>query len=194
MTTVSAIAVYCGSKPGNNPAYAEAAQALGAAFAARGIRLVYGGGRIGLMGLVADSVLAGGGEVTGVIPRFLSEWEVEHQFVTELVEVDTMHERKQRMFDAADAFVILPGGLGTLEEAFEVITWKQLRQHDKPIIVLDVDGYWQHLLALVDGVIAEGFAHPAARDLFTSVTRVDEVFDAIAAAPPPHMDVFTDHL
>ena len=194
MKTLNAIAVFCGSRAGSDAAYAEAARRLGAALAARGIGLVFGGGRIGLMGIVADAVLAGGGRVTGVIPEFLDQLEVSHDGVTELIKVGSMHARKHTMFTRADAFVILPGGLGTLDECMEIITWKQLRQHSKPIVVLDVGGYWQNLLALIDDVIDAGFAHPKARQLFTSVASVDDVFAAIAAAPEPDKIVLDSHL
>jgi uncharacterized protein (TIGR00730 family) len=194
MEKLDAIAVFCGSREGSDPAYALAARQLGAAMAARGIGLVFGGGRIGLMGIIADAVLAGGGRVTGVIPEFLDQLQVSHDGVSELIKVGSMHARKNTMFRLADAFVILPGGLGTLDECLEIITWKQLRQHSKPIVVLDVGGYWQGLLALVDDVIAAGFAHPEARQLFTSVTDVEDVFTAVADAPEPDRIVLDSHL
>ena len=194
MEKLDAIAVFCGSREGADPAYAQAAWQLGAEMAARGIGLVFGGGRIGLMGIIADAVLKGGGHVTGVIPEFLDQMEVSHNEVTELIKVGSMHARKNTMFSRADAFVILPGGLGTLDECMEIITWKQLRQHSKPIVVLDVGGYWRNLMALVDDVIDAGFAHPKARQLFTSVTSVDEVFSAINEAPEPDRIVLDSHL
>ena len=194
MEKLDAIAVFCGSREGADPAYAQAAGQLGAEMAARGIGLVFGGGRIGLMGIIADAVLKGGGHVTGVIPEFLDQMEVSHNEVTELIKVGSMHARKNTMFSRADAFVILPGGLGTLDECMEIITWKQLRQHSKPIVVLDVGGYWRNLMALVDDVIDAGFAPPKARQLFTSVTSVDEVFSAINEAPEPDRIVLDSHL
>jgi len=194
MEKLDAIAVFCGSREGADPAYAQAARQLGAEMAGRGIGLVFGGGRIGLMGIIADAVLKGGGHVTGVIPEFLDQMEVSHDGVSELIKVASMHERKNTMFARADAFVILPGGLGTLDECMEIITWKQLRQHSKPIVVLDVAGYWRGLMALVDDVIDAGFAHPKARQLFTSVTSVEDVFAAINEAPEPDPIVLDSHL
>lgn len=194
MDKLDAIAVFCGSREGADPAYAQAARQLGADMAARGIGLVFGGGRIGLMGIIADAVLKDGGHVTGVIPDFLDQMEVSHDGVSELIKVASMHARKNAMFARADAFVVLPGGLGTLDECLEIITWKQLRQHSKPIVVLDVGGYWRGLVALVDDVIDAGFAHPKARQLFTVVASVDEVFTAIAEAPEPDQIVLDSHL
>lgn len=191
---VRSICVFCGSKPGRDPAYAELARRLGAELAARGVRLVYGGGRIGLMGIVADAALAAGGEVAGVIPEFLQKLEVGNGAVTELHVVGSMHERKQKMFELADAFVTLPGGLGTFDETIEIITWKQLRLHAKPIVLINSGGYWESFRELVGHAIAHDFAHPAVDDLFTLVDDVDDVFDAIASAPEPHEAVLTSHL
>ena len=194
MEKLDAIAVFCGSREGSDPAYGAAARQLGTVMAARGIGLVFGGGRIGLMGIIADAMLAGGGHVTGVIPEFLDQLEVSHDGVSKLIKVGSMHARKNTMYALADAFVILPGGLGTLDECMEIITWKQLRQHSKPIVVLDVGGYWRGLMAFVDDAIVAGFAHPKARQLFTSVTSVDDVFAAIAEAPEPDKIVLDSHL
>jgi len=194
MTTISAVSVFCGSRVGGHPAYRAAAEEFGMLLAARGIRLVYGGGGIGLMGVLADAVLAGGGQVTGVIPEFLVEHEVEKRDVTDLIVVDSMHARKTRMFDLADGCVVLPGGLGTLDEAIEVITWKQLRLHDKPVVVVNTDGFWEPFMALVEAVVAGGFAHTAVRDLFTMVDRIDQVLPALEAAPEPNPEVLTSHL
>lgn len=194
MTNVSSIAVYCGSKVGASPAYAEAARALGRGMVERGIELVFGGGRVGIMGEVADTVLNGGGKVTGVIPHFLDKLEVGYEKSTELIKVDNMHIRKQTMFSRADAFAILPGGLGTLEECFEVVTWKQLRLHSKPIVVLNIEGCWDKLGGLVDDIINAGFAHEKISDLFTMVETAEDVFTAIENAPDPEPIVLTDHL
>ena len=161
--------------------------------AERRIRLVFGGGSIGLMGVVADAVLEAGGEAVGVIPDFLVKHEVAHRRLTETVVVDTMHQRKLRMFDLADGFVVLPGGLGTLDEAIEIVTWKQLRLHAKPIVVVDVAGYWRPFKALFTSVIAGGFAHPGIADLVQFVDRVDDVFAALAQAPTPSPDVLSSH-
>ena len=156
------MAVYCGSNSGNDPAYAEAAAALGRTLAKRGIRLVYGGGHVGLMGVVADAVLESGGEVHGVITEALVAKEVSHRGLTSLRVVETMHERKAVMADAADAFVMLPGGFGTLDEFFEVVTWTQLGIHAKPCGVLDAAGFFGPLRALIDGAVTAGFRAPGA--------------------------------
>ena len=184
MTEFKSLCLYCGSAKGRDPAFHEAAEQLGREFARRGIRLVYGGGHVGLMGIAADAALGAGGTVVGVIPKFLLDAEVGHLGATELVVVSSMHERKQRMFELADGFVILPGGLGTIDEMIEMITWKQLHLHDKPVVVVDLQGYWHPLTAFVDHIIAEGFARPQVKKLFSVVAGVDEVFDALAAAPP----------
>lgn len=148
-----------------------------------GVRLVYGGGSIGLMGVVADAVLSGGGHVVGVIPDFLLKYEVGHRQLSELITTDSMQERKRQMFEMSDAFVVLPGGLGTLDEAFEYITWKQLRLHRAPIVVLDVDGYWEPFHRLVEAVVAAGFADPAAGALYRVVTAAEDVLPALDEAP-----------
>jgi len=157
------LCVYCGSNPGSKPVYMEQAIALGARLAAEGIGLVYGGGNIGLMGAVADAVLQAGGEVTGVIPEQLMEWEVGHRGVTRLEVVGSMHERKSRMFDLADGFVALPGGFGTLEEIVEMLTWRQLGIGDKPCAFLDVAGYWSSITRMMDRMVADRFLHPDQR-------------------------------
>ncbi len=183
MAALRSVCVFCGSSSRVDDVYRSAAVRLGGELAARSVELVYGGGRVGLMGLLADAALAAGGRVVGVIPRFLVELEVAHRGLTELRVVGDMHERKRTMAELADAFVVLPGGLGTLEEAIEVITWKQLGLHDKPVVLVDERGYWRPLRELVDHMIAEGFAHPEHVGLFTTVASVDAVFDALAAAP-----------
>ncbi len=194
MSEAKSICVFCGSKKGEGPAYMALAQELGAAIGARGMRLVYGGGRIGLMGAVAEATHAAGGKVTGVIPEFLMRLEVGNAAIGTLEITDSMHSRKRRMFELADAFVTLPGGLGTLDETFEIVTWKQLRLHDKPIVVLSHDGFWQPLETLVSATIDGGFAHPAVKELFTVVDSVEAVFKAIAEAPPVKAEVLTSHL
>src|ERR1700687_244226 len=148
MALVKRICVYCGSSGRVNEAYRAAATRLGMVLARAGIELIYGGGRVGLMGLVADAALAEGGRVTGIIPMHLHDREVGHTGLTELVVVDNMHNRKRRMFELADAFAVLPGGLGTLDETLEIITWKQLGLHDKPVVIVDVAGYWTPLIEL----------------------------------------------
>jgi len=194
MSEISALCVYCGSAVGSDPAHRAAAAALGAAMARRRIRLIYGGGRVGLMGVVADAVLAGGGKVTGVIPEHLQRREVGHQEISELRVVSSMHERKRIMSEIADGFVVLPGGLGTLDETLEIVTWRQLGLHDKPIVIADVGGYWRPLVGLVDAVIAGGFARPEARRLFAVADSIDGVFAALAAAPAPRVTVDAERL
>lgn len=194
MSKIESLTVFCGSKMGEDPAYAEAARRFGAIMAEKGVRLVYGGGAIGLMGVVAKTVLDGGGRVTGVIPDFLMEYEVGNPGVTELLVVPSMHERKRRMFEISDGFVVLPGGLGTLDETFEIVTWKQLQLHAKPVVLLDINGFWKPLMGMVDAAIAGGFAHPAVTELFTLVSRPEEVFAALGSAPEPQEIVLTSHL
>lgn len=183
MTEIRAICLYCASSSGRKPVFREAAGRFGALLAERGLSLIYGGGHVGLMGVAADAVLAAGGKVVGVIPRFLVDIEVEHRGITDLVVVGSMHERKQKMFELADGFVIFPGGLGTLDEAIEIITWKQLSLHDKPIVLLDLDGYWGTFLKLIEDAVAMGFAKPAVKDLFTVVQTVDEILPALSQGP-----------
>ncbi|MSO75563.1 MAG: TIGR00730 family Rossman fold protein [Alphaproteobacteria bacterium] len=178
------ICVFCGSRVGRDPAHGRAAQRFGAILAAHGITLVYGGGGIGLMGVLADAVIGGGGRVVGVIPEFLKQREVGHGAVTDMVVVDSMHARKAAMFERADAFVILPGGLGTLDETMEIMTWRQLGLHDKPIVLVDVAGYWRPLRALLEAAVRHGFAAPESTRLLAIVDDVDQVLDAIATDAP----------
>ena len=163
MTRLASLAVFCGSSAGAQPEYRAAARALGANLAARGIGVVYGGASIGLMGAVADAALEAGGEVVGVLPRHLAAKEISHAGLTRLELVDTMHERKARMAELADGFVALPGGLGTLEELFEIWTWGQLGLHRKPLGLHDVAGYYAPLVRLVDGMVGQGFVRAAHR-------------------------------
>lgn len=183
MKKLKSLSVYCGAQTGADPVYRETAAKLGQILAENHIRLIFGGGDVGLMGVIADSVLAAGGKVTGIIPKFLVDVEVGHRRVTEFVVVGSMHERKQKMFELSDGFVVLPGGLGTLDEAIEIITWRQLHLHDKPIAIVDIAGYWKELLALIDHVIERKFANPDILDLFTVVARPEDVIDALAQAP-----------
>jgi len=179
MSVVKSICVYCGASFGKSPEYLSLAQELGRQMGRRGIRLIYGGGRVGLMGAVADATLAEGGKVIGIIPDHLQTAEVGHSGLSELKVVDSMHTRKRLMFDLSDAFVVLPGGFGTLDETFEIVTWRQLGLHDKPIVLVDHNGYWDPFLDLVDHVIAEGFARPAARQNFSIAGSVGRVFDML---------------
>ena len=178
--------MFCGASPGNEPQYVAAARDVGAGLAGRGIGLVYGGGRVGLMGAVADAALDAGGEVIGVIPRGLVDRELAHPGLSELRVVDTLHERKAVMADLADAFIALPGGLGTLEELAEVVSWAQLELHTKPIGLLEVGDYWTLLLAWLDMAVAEGFVAPAHRRLVTRGDSLDGLLDAFSTwqAPP----------
>ncbi len=194
MTKITSLSVFCGSKKGEDPLFEEAARRLGEMMTERHIRLVYGGGAIGLMGVLAKTVLDGGGEVTGVIPDFLMKYEIGDPGVTELIVVESMHDRKRRMFEISDGFVVLPGGLGTLDETIEIVTWKQLQLHTKPVVVVDVGGYWRPLAGIIDAAVAGGFAHPAVAELFTMVDGVGEIFEALASAPEPHQVVLTDYL
>ncbi len=182
---IRSVAVFCGTRPGNDPAHAEAARQLGAGLARAGLTLVYGGGGIGLMGLVAEAALGAGGRVRGVIPEFLTRVERPYPALTELEITSSMHTRKTRMFELSDAFITLSGGLGTMDETVEIITWRQLGLHDKPIILLDVAGWAQPFVALVDSLIEQGFVGRAHRRLFTVAAGVEEALDLLHAAPRP---------
>jgi uncharacterized protein (TIGR00730 family) len=187
-----AVAVYCGSNEGADPVYARAAASLGRLLAERGIRLVYGGGDVGLMGVLADAVRDGGGEVLGVITRALVDREIAHPGLTRLTVVGTMHERKAAMSDAADAFVMLPGGYGTFDEFFEAVTWTQLGIHAKPCGVLDVAGYFGPLRALLDGATRQGFIKPVHRDLVITDDEPARLLDLLAAWTPVTTDKWLD--
>ncbi len=167
--------MFCGSRFGNDPVYRDAAAQLGTGIAASGWRLVYGGGRVGLMGVVADAALASGGDVLGIIPDFLQRREVAHEGGVRLVLTSTMHDRKRMMFDAAHAFVVMPGGLGTYDEAIEITTWRQLGLHNKPVLICDVAGWAQPYLAMVRSAIDRGFAAPDAGQLFDVLPDVPAV-------------------
>lgn len=184
MPNIKALCVYCGSSGRVAAPYREAASELGMRLAAAAIEIVFGGGRVGLMGLVADAALAGGGRVTGIIPARLRDAELAHQGVSELVIVDSMHERKRLMTERADAFAVLPGGIGTLDETFEMLSWKQLGLHDKPIYLVDIDGYWTTLRTLLDHIVEHGFAPAKTRRLLQTVSTVAELMTALAEAPP----------
>ena len=179
MKSINSLCVFCGSRAGADPAFSAAAEQLGRALAARGVRLIYGGGSIGLMGIVMQAVLDNGGQVTGVIPAFLMRREVGNPDLTELIVVDSMHERKRRMFELADAFAVLPGGLGSLDEAIEIITWRQLGLHSKPIAVLSVEDYWASFEALMEQAIARGFADAGIRTLFTVTGDVESMLTVL---------------
>ena len=179
------ICVFAGAAHGKNPEYGDIAYALGGLIADHGLGLVYGGGRSGLMGRVADGAVESGGYVTGIIPKFLDKIEIGHAGVTKLHVIDTMHQRKEMMYAESDAFVVLPGGLGTLDETMEITTWRQLDLHKKPVIILNINGYWDHLLAMLQTVIREGFMHDDHLDHFETVIRVEEL--------SPHLKALADH-
>ena len=184
MIAPQSLCVYCGSSTGNQPIYRDAADALGRAIAEAGMRLIFGGGGVGLMGVLCDSVIRNGGHVTGIIPGFLREREAHRGGLDELYVVESMHERKQMMFEQSDAFAILPGGFGTLDELFEMITWRQLELHDKPIVLVNINGYWDPLLALVNRQVAEGFVRPRHLELLSVVARAEDVIPALREEPP----------
>ena len=186
MRTIKRVCVFCGSAVGAKPVYAEAARALGREVARRGIGLVYGGGAVGLMGIAADAALQAGAEVIGVIPYGLLKREVGHGGGVEMHIVDTMHERKAKMAELSDGFVVLPGGYGTLEEAVEALTWAQLGIQDKGVAFLDVEGFWGPFLDALDHMAAEGFIRPPHRPLAMRAADVGGALDALAGyAPPP---------
>ena len=171
------ICVFTGAAMGENPIYAESAYQLGQMIASRQLGLVYGGGKMGLMGRVADGVIEAGGHVTGIIPRFLDSVEIGHAGVTKLHIMDTMHQRKEMMYAESDAFIVLPGGLGTLDETMEIATWRQLGLHQKPIIVFNLNGYWQHLLDQIQYIIDAGFMHHGNVKHLEQANTLDEIAD-----------------
>jgi uncharacterized protein (TIGR00730 family) len=181
------VCVYAGSNPGADPAYAEATRALAHELAGRGIALVYGGSRLGLMGVVADTILAAGGEAIGVMPQALVDREIGHPGLTELKIVSSMHERKALMAELADAFVALPGGIGTLEELIEVYTWSQLGIHDKACGVLNVRGYYDGLATFLDHAVSEGFLRPQHRAVLSVAEDPADLLDSLAAFEPPRV-------
>ena len=185
MAVIKRLCVYCGSSAGVDASYREAAARLGTLLAESGVELIYGGGRVGLMGVLADAALASGGRVTGIIPRHLHDREVAHPGIGNMIVVASMHERKQRMFELADAFAVLPGGLGTLDETIEMLTWRQLGLHGKPVIIADIAGYWTPLVRLFEHAIVHGFAAASSRELYRVVARIDDVLPALAALPQP---------
>ena len=183
MAEISSICVYCGSSSNTRASHRQAAAEFGTLLAAEGVSLIFGGGRVGLMGLAADATLNSGGRVIGVIPEFLAAREVAHTKCTELHTTVTMHERKQQMADLSDAFVILPGGLGTLDEMFEIITWRQLSLHQKPIIIANIDGYWDPLEKLIQNISSENYIPRGHDGLFTFVSCIAEILPILRAMP-----------
>ena len=186
------VCVYAGSNPGSHPDYAGAARALATTLAERGIGLVYGGGRVGLMGVLADTILKAGGEAIGVMPQSLIDREIGHRGLTELKVVDSMHERKAQMAELSDAFVAVPGGIGTLEELIEVYTWSQLGIHDKACGVLNVRGYYDHLAAFLDHAVTQGFLRPQHRAVLSVAGEPAALLDRLAAYRPPAVGKWTE--
>jgi len=182
--SLKSVCVFCGASTGHNPLYREAATTLGRTLAERGLTLVYGGGAVGLMGVVADAALAAGGQVIGIIPQSLERSEIGHKGLTRLEVVDGMHARKARMAELADAFIALPGGLGTLEELFEVWTWGQLGYHGKPLGLLEVNGFYQQLSGFLDHLVGEGFVRPQHRGMLQRSESAGELLDQLAAWHP----------
>lgn len=191
MTDIQSVCVYCGSSSNVDEAYKDAATRLGNLIAETGWDVVYGGGRVGLMGLVADGALEKGAKVIGIIPEHIEEREVQHDSLTEMHVVDTMHIRKAMMVEKSQAFVILPGGLGTLDELFEIMTWKQLGLHDKPIVVVNMKGYWAKLVELTQSLADAGFMRQEDMGLFTVVDSVEDVPQALKDAPNEKFDPTT---
>jgi uncharacterized protein (TIGR00730 family) len=192
MNTIKSLCLFCGASPGTNPAYHAAAKHFGETLAARNIQLVYGGGSVGLMGIAADACLARGGEVIGVIPSLLMEKEVGHRGVTKMHVVETMHERKALMTDISDGFIALPGGYGTLDELFESLTWLQLAYHRKPIGLLNVEGFFDGLLAFLDHARDERFLREMHRDSLQVDTNLDALIDKLREAEAPDTGKWLD--
>ncbi len=193
MKNLKSVCVYCGHNSGEK-LYQYTAYELGVELARAELELVYGGGKLGLMGIMADAVVTSGGRVVGFIPHHLDAFEGAHTGIQELHLVDTMHTRKLRMSERADAFVVLPGGFGTLDEFFEIITWKQLRLHDKPIVIVNVNNYWSKLVELMHHVIDMAFAAPDHRYIFSVVDCVEDVVPALRAAKEPRQKGFISHV
>lgn len=182
---IKALCVYCGSSSQVRDSHLQAARELGILAARAGVAIVYGGGRVGMMGAVAEGAQSAGGRVIGIIPQHLEKLEAGNRGITEYLVVDSMHARKQLMAERSDAFCALPGGLGTLDETFEIITWRQLKLHDKPVILANIDGFWDPLIHLVEHQTTEGYLRGGSTGLFHVVERVDQVLDCAASAPRP---------
>jgi len=185
MMTIRSLAVFCGSKNGNNPLFTQHAIQLGKLMAENNVKLIYGGGSAGLMGSIADSVMANQGQVTGIIPRILVEWERQHLGITELIVSDDMHERKRTIYSLCDAALILPGGFGTLDELFEIITWNQLTIHDKEIFILNSDGFYNDLIAHMEQMKKEGFLYDDAYNKIRILNSPEELRDYFNPIVPP---------
>jgi len=183
MSNIKSVCVYCGASSQVDDKFKDVARETGTSLAKSGRTVVYGGGRVGLMGIVADSALKAGGDVIGIIPEHIQNREVEHEGLSELHIVESMHERKQMMVDRADAFFVLPGGLGTMDETFEILTWKQLSLHDKPVVVVNAHGYWDPFRALVDHIVAQGFAYEADSQKLKFAATVAEALALLETEP-----------
>lgn len=183
MKKIKSACVYCGTGMKVDQIYKDAAAELGRHLAAEGVRLVYGGGRVGLMGIVSESCFKAGGEVVGIIPEHIQEKEQRNDDLTELYVVDSMHTRKKMMVDKSEAFIVLPGGFGTLDETFEILTWKYLNLHDKPVVLLNINGFYEPLLAMVDHMVKVGFTPAWHRDMFSVATTPAEALAALNALP-----------
>ena len=194
MKTFRRLCVYCGSNRGTSPAFTEAAVTLGKALASRGIGLVYGGGHVGLMGVIADAALAAGGEVIGVIPTALKEKELGHSGLTAMHVVGSMHERKQLMADLSDGFVAMPGGIGTLEELFETFTWLQLGFHHKPVALLNVGGFYDGIVAFVSQLTRDGFLKSAHQDCLLVDDRVETLLEKMLSFQPPQLGKWMERM
>jgi len=188
MSEIKSLCVYCGSSINVDDDFKDAAKKMGEILAKSNIRLVYGGGKAGLMGIIADSVMKNGGEVLGIIPSHISDREIQHTSLTELIIVESMHVRKQMMVDNSDAFLVLPGGVGTLDETCEIITWRQLGIHDMPIIIGNLKDYWTPFLSMIDHIADEGFMRQDDKKTFQVVDSIDDVMDAIERAPKETFD------
>ena len=182
---MNSIAVFCGSSSGKNHTYRKEAAAFGKYLVDQGTDLVYGGGKVGLMGILADSVIDAGGKVTGIIPRFLKTKEVAHENLTELIVVESMHQRKEMIYDLSDGFIALPGGYGTLDEYFEMLTWGQLGLHPKPVGLLNIEGYFDRILAFLDHMVREGFVHEINRSMVLMSNRKEDLFEQMLAYKAP---------
>lgn len=188
MTTIRSLCVYCGSSARVDEDFKSAAREIGAIMAKAGIRLVYGGGHVGLMGIIADSVLQNGGQAIGIIPRHIAGREVAHKGLSELHVVDSMHIRKQMMVDKSDAFLVLPGGIGTLDETCEIMTWRQLGIHDKPIVIANLKHYWTPFLTMIEHIIAQGFMREGDERLAIVVEKLEDILPALLQAPEEGFD------
>ncbi len=191
---LKSVCVYCGTGSAVNEVYRETAAEVGRMLADQGVRLVYGGGSVGLMGIVSLACMQAGGQVTGIIPGHLSEKEGQNHAITDLVLVDTMHARKHLMVEQSDGFIVLPGGLGTLDETFEILTWKYLGLHDKPVVLLNVNGFYDPLLKMIDHMMAEGFTPAHHRLMFKAVATVEELLPALQSQPAAHQRVQSEKL